>query len=136
MVSVTRRMFLAVAASASAMSQEILQLPPPKADARIPYGKDPSQFGELRLPAGKGPHPTVLFIHGGFWRNAYNLGHAGHLCAALAKAGAATWNIEYRRIGDPGGGWPGTLDDVLHGAEHIKVVARRYPMDLRRMVAS
>src|SRR5579871_6520518 len=109
MVSVTRRMFFAAAAGTPAMSQEILQLPPPPADARVAYGKDASQFGEIRLPAGKGPHPTVLFIHGGFWRNAYNLGHAGHLCAALAKAGAATWNIEYRRVGDAGRGWPGTL---------------------------
>jgi acetyl esterase/lipase len=136
MVSVTRRTFLAAAASTSAMSQEILQLPPPKADARIPYGKDPSQFGELRLPAGKGPHPTVIFIHGGFWRNAYNLGHAGHLCAALAQAGAATWNIEYRRLGDPGGGWPGTLDDVLHAGEYLIRMGPRYNLDLRRVIAA
>ena len=136
MVSVTRRMFLALASSVSAMSQEILQLPPPKADARISYGNDPSQFGELRLPAGKGPHATVIFIHGGFWRNAYNLGHAGHLCAALAKAGAATWNIEYRRVGDPGGGWPGTLDDVLHAGEYLKRLGPRYNLDLRRAIAA
>jgi acetyl esterase/lipase len=136
MVIVTRRMFLAVASSAYAMSQDILQLPPPKADARVAYGKDPSQFGELRLPAGKGPHPTVLFIHGGFWRNTYNLGHAGHACAALAKAGAASWNIEYRRVGDPGGGWPGTLDDVLHAGEYLTRLAPRYNLDLRRVVAA
>jgi acetyl esterase/lipase len=116
--------------------QEILTLAPPKANARIPYGKDPLQFGDLRLPSGPGPHPVVIFIHGGYWRNAYNLDHAGHLCAALARAGAATWSIEYRRIGDPGGGWPGTLEDVLHGSENIAALARRYPLDLKRIVAS
>jgi acetyl esterase/lipase len=136
MVSVTRRSFLAAAAGASALGQEILQLPPPKADARISYGKGPQQFGDLRLPSGKGPHPVVLFIHGGYWRNAYNLEHTGHLCAALTKAGAATWNIEYRRLGDAGGGWPGTLDDVLHAAEYLKRLVPRYNLDLRRAVAA
>ncbi|MBZ5607050.1 MAG: alpha/beta hydrolase [Acidobacteriia bacterium] len=118
------------------MSQDILRLPPPKANARIAYGKDPLQFGDLWLPAGGGPHPTVLFIHGGYWRAAYNLDHASHLCAALAKAGAATWSLEYRRLGNPGGGWPGTLDDVLHGGEHLKRIAPRYNLDLRRVVAA
>ena len=136
MVNVTRRTFLAFAAGTSAMSQDILQLPPPKADARVPYGNAPQQFGDLRLPAGKGPHPIVMFIHGGFWRNAYNLGHTGHLCAALTKAGAATWNIEYRRLGDPGGGWPGTMEDVLHAGEFLSRIAPRYNLDLRRAVAA
>jgi len=133
----TRRTFTAsLAAAASAVSQDILTLPPPKADVRIPYGKDPLQFGDLRIPAGPGPHPVVIFIHGGFWRNAYNLDHAGHLCAALTRAGAATWSMEYRRIGDPGGGWPGTLDDIVHGAEHLVHIAPRYSLDLKRLTAS
>jgi len=127
---------MAVAASASAMSQDILRVPPPKADARVSYGHGPQQFGDLRLPAGKGPHPTVIFIHGGYWRNTYNLDHTGHACAALAKAGAATWNIEYRRLGDTGGGWPGTMDDVLHAGEFLRILGPRYNLDLRRVVAS
>jgi len=136
MVTVTRRMFLAASSAATVVAQDILTLPPPKADARIPYGKDPLQFGDLRVPSGPGPHPLVIFIHGGFWRAAYNLDHAGHLCAALTRAGAATWNIEYRRIGDPGGGWPGTLEDVLHASEHLVRVAPHYGLDLKRIVAS
>jgi acetyl esterase/lipase len=127
---------VSIAAGVSAMSQDILQLPPPKADARIPYGKDSLQFGDLRLPAGKGPHPTLIFVHGGFWRSAYNLDHAGRACAALAKAGIATWSLEYRRIGNPGGGWPGTLDDVLHGAEYLTRIAPRYNLDLGRLLGA
>ena len=118
------------------MGQDILQLRPPKADARISYGKDPLQFADLRVPAGPGPHPVVIFIHGGFWSNAYNLEHAGHACAALTGAGAATWSIEYRRVGDAGGGWPGTLDDVLHGAERVLRLAPRYRLDVQRLVAA
>jgi acetyl esterase/lipase len=132
---VKRRTFLWASTAVSLAGQDILTLAPPKADARIPYGKDALQFGDIRIPHGPSPYPVVIFIHGGYWRNAYNLDHAGHLCAALTRAGVATWNIEYRRIGDAGGGWPGTLDDVLHGAEHVKALARRYPLDLHRIVA-
>ncbi len=67
---------------------------------------------EIRVPEGKGPHPVVFFIHGGYWRAKYDLAYAGHLCAALAKAGISTWNVEYRRVGNAGGGWPGTFEDI------------------------
>lgn len=134
MVSVTRRLFLEGVLAAPIRGQDILQRKPPKADARIPYGKDPAQFGDLRLPPTSGPHPVVIFIHGGFWSNAYTLDHTGHACAALTQAGVATWNIEYRRIGDAGGGWPGTLDDVVHAAEHVTQFAPRYNLDLGRLI--
>jgi acetyl esterase/lipase len=51
-------------------------------------------------------------IHGGFWRQKYDLTHAGHLCAAVTACGFTTANIEYRRVGEPGGGWRGTFDDI------------------------
>jgi acetyl esterase/lipase len=54
-------------------------------------------------------------IHGGFWRARYDLTHASHLCAALAAAGLAVANLEYRRVGEAGGGWPGSLEDVQRG---------------------
>lgn len=132
----TRRGLLGMAALASAQSPDILQLPPPKADARIAYAGAPLQFGDLRVPSGPGPHPVVIFIHGGFWKAAYSLEHAGHVCAALTKAGAATWSLEYRRIGDPGGGWPGTFDDVRQGATYVRQLAPKYHLDLTRVVLS
>jgi acetyl esterase/lipase len=113
----------------------ILDLPPPHADVRIPYGATPEQFGDLRVPPGPGPHPVVIFIHGGYWRAAYGLEHAGHLCAALKQAGVATWSLEYRRIGNPGGGWPGTGEDILSGAEFLEKLAALYALDLKRVVA-
>src|SRR5580765_8107527 len=101
------------------MWQDILQLPLPRPGERIAFGLDSLQFGELRLPEGAGPHPVVIVIHGGFWRAAYNLDHISHLCVALNKAGIATWSLEYRRLGNPGGGWPGTLQDVAVGADYL-----------------
>src|SRR5262245_23230960 len=82
------------------------------AGTRIAYGSDRLQFGELSLPAGKGPHPVIVNIHGGIWLSEYDIAHSRAQAQALATAGFAVWNIEYRRVGDPGGGWPGTLLDV------------------------
>src|ERR1700739_3053819 len=98
------------------MSDDILSRQPPPADKRLSYGADPNHFLDLRLPAregkGIGPSPLVINIHGGFWRATYGLDHAGHLCAALTALGWVTANLEYRRVGDPGGGWPGTFADI------------------------
>lgn len=117
-----------------ALSMSILIRPAPKPDRHIPYGADPLQFGHLRLPAGPGPHPVAVVIHGGFWRNAYDLKHIGHLCAVLTRAGLATWSLEYRRLGDPGGAWPGTFQDVARGTDHLRALAAEYPLDLARVI--
>ncbi len=116
-------------------SRDILQLPAPDADERIPYSDPPLRFGELRLPAGAGPHPLAVVIHGGFWRAAYNLDHIGHLCAALGEVGVATWSLEYRRIGDDGGGWPGTFADVAAGADFVRELSLSQSIDPERVVS-
>jgi len=95
---------------------DVLSRPIVDRPTRLSYGADPSQHGDLRLPPGAGPHPLVIALHGGFWRARYDLVHLGHLCAALTAAGFATFSVEYRRVGQPGGGVPGTLDDALAGA--------------------
>src|SRR5439155_23789454 len=119
-------------------SEDILKLAPPPADARLPYGKDSNQFGELRLPKseakGKKSSAVVMNIHGGFWRSKYNLAHAGHLCGALTAKGLATWNIEYRRVGNPGGGWPGTFEDIANGLKYIQQHAAEHHLDTKRIV--
>lgn len=117
------------------VSEDILTLPAPRANARIPYGAAPEQFGELRLPPGEGPHPVVVALHGGYYRARYGLDYMGHVCAALTAAGAATWNVEYRRLGNPGGGWPGTLLDVGQALDFLRTLAQRYALDLARVVA-
>ena len=86
--------------------------PPPAADARIAYGPEPLQFGDLRVPPGDGPFPLALVLHGGYWQAIYNLIHTGHLCEALRDAGIASWNLEYRCVGDPGGEWPAAAEDL------------------------
>src|SRR5919204_146950 len=107
-------------------SSAILEaFPPPAADVRLVYGPEPLQFGDLRLPDGDGPHPLVVVLHGGYWKGLWNLIHTGHMCRALAAAGIATWNVEYRRIGDVGGGWPATAGEVRRALEFVAQLSRR-----------
>ncbi len=106
------------------MSEDILPEEPPKADSRESYGRDPSQFVDLFLPQRKKTTkedlPIILFIHGGFWKSEYDLSHAGHLCRALSeRLEVAVVNVEYRRIGSSGGGWPYTFLDVGAAADFL-----------------
>ena len=115
-------------------AEDILSRPQPPPDARVAYGADPSQFLEIRLPSTKGPHPVLLNIHGGYWRAKYDLAYTGHLCAALRTAGIATFNTEYRRVGNPGGGWPGTFEDIRLAYRFIQQERSRFHLDMDRLV--
>lgn len=116
------------------MSQSILDVDPPKADGRVHYGSGEFHFADIRVPKGAGPFAVVMNIHGGFWRAAYDLVHAGHLCAALSKAGLATYNIEYRRVGNPGGTWPGTFEDIRNAFGYLQQNAAGLGFDPKRIV--
>ena len=101
---------------------------------RIAYGPDESQFGVLWLPAGAvDPLPVVVLVHGGFWRAQYGLELMDPLAGDLVGRGFAVWNIEYRRVGQDGGGWPGTLADVGAAIDELAGVATTSPIDLARV---
>ena len=99
------------------------------------YGEDSLQYGELHLPEGKGPHPVVVMVHGGCWLAAFDMNHMRALANAMKDVGYAVWNIEYRRVGHPGGGWPGTFLDVAAASDHLKTLAQKYPLDMDQVVA-
>ncbi len=108
--------------------------PSPGRGIRLAYGSEPPQFGELYLPGDAGPHPTVILIHGGYWRARYKLDLMTGLAEDLARRGIAAWNIEYQRVGDRGGGWPATFLDVARAADYLRVLAPTYLLDLKRVV--
>ena len=116
-------------------ADDILTMTPPAADRSVAYGADPNQFLDVRLPKGKAPFPVLLNIHGGFWRAKYDLAHAGHLCEALRVAGVATFNVEYRRVGNDGGGWPGTFADLRAAYQFVLQEHSRFQLDVRRLAA-
>lgn len=115
--------------------QELTAVPARPADMRVEYGSDSNQFGELRIPAGRGPHPVVVLIHGGCFKAAYaSLRDMAPMGDALKALGIATWNVEYRRLGQPGGGWPGTHQDVGRAVDQLRTLAETYRLDLNRVV--
>ncbi|GCE46637.1 acetyl esterase/lipase [Thermosporothrix hazakensis] len=101
----------------------------------IAYGTEPQQFGELALPATPGPYPVAILLHGGFWRNTYGLDLMRELANDLTRHGFASWNIEYRRVGDPGGGWPGTFEDIARATDFLQHIALEYALDTQRIYA-
>lgn len=115
--------------------QDLQALPSQPPDQRVAYGVDSSQYGELRVPPGPGPHPVVVLIHGGCFKAAYGtLRDLAPMGDALKTEGIATWNIEYRRLGQPGGGWTGTYLDVGHAVDYLRQIADQYQLDLGRVV--
>jgi acetyl esterase/lipase len=115
---------------------ELATLTAPPPDHRIPYGTAPQQFGNLRLPKSAGPHPVVILIHGGCWLAQYDVAYLAAAEQALADSGYAVWSLEYRRVGDEGGGWPGTFADIARGADLLRELAPKYALDLTRVVAA
>lgn len=106
------------------------------ADFRIAYGDDPNQYAELKKPTSAGPHPVVILIHGGCWKADYaTLRDLAPMADALKSDGIATWNIEYRRLSQPGSGWPGTYLDVGRAVDHLRSIASEHKLDLRHVVA-
>lgn len=92
-------------------------LPTSEADEQFSYGDDPLQtiytwHGRLSANAMYADK-ALIFIHGGCWLNAYGYEHAKGMYHALAELGMGVYVTEYRRVGDEGGGWPGSLDDVI-----------------------
>lgn len=101
----------------------------------IHYGDAPSQVGELTLPRGSGPYPVVVLLHGGWWREEdFDRSVMRDFAAELVELGYATWNLEYRLVGENGGGFPGTFEDVAFGIDHLAEIADENHLDLDRVV--
>ena len=114
--------------------EDILSRPSSAPDAKIFYGTDPLQYGELRIPKGKGPHPLAILLHAGCWLSMGNLKLMNPVADELKKIGIATWNLEFRPVDNPGGAWPGIFLDVAKGIDYVRNLKRRYNLDLDHVV--
>ena len=116
--------------------KDLTARPRPKADATIAYGPDHLQKIDIWRPAGPGPHPVVLMVHGGCWQTAIaDRTLMDWVAGDLRAAGVAVWNIDYRGVDRTGGGYPGTFADAAKAADQLAVHAKQYDLDLTRIVA-
>ena len=116
----------------------LLGRPRPAPTRTYHYGADPLQVADLWLPASprKGKIPTVLMVHGGCWTtDIADRSIMNWIAADLARRGTAVWNIDYRGVDRPGGGYPGTFQDVAAAADALRTHAAANNLDLTRLVA-
>jgi acetyl esterase/lipase len=98
----------------------------------IAYGTHPDQVANLHVPSREGgPWPCVVLVHGGFWRTGWDRTLMTGLATDVARRGFAAWNVEFRRVGQEGGGWPGTFDDLAAAVDHLTGVV---DVDTRQIV--
>ena len=115
---------------------DYLALTGPAPTATIAYGGAPSQYAELFRPAGDGPFPVAVLVHGGCWSIKYGgIEQVRNLAGALAALGIAVWSVEYRRVDEEGGGYPGTYLDMHAALDLLGEQAQRQQLDLGRLVA-
>jgi len=109
----------------------------PEPSATIRYGEAAVQVVDLWLPAGKGPHPTVLMVHGGCWQTEIADRRIMNWVADdLRKRGIAVWNVDYRGVDREGGGYPGTFLDAAAAADALRQHAPKYNLDISPLVAT
>lgn len=108
----------------------------PEEDLAIPYGPAQLQRADLWLPQGKGPHPTVLMVHGGCWQTEIaDRRIMNWIADDLRRRGIAVWNIDYRGVDREGGGYPGTFLDAGAAADALREHAPKHNLDISRLIA-
>jgi acetyl esterase/lipase len=126
----------ATAHAAPMKLDDYLALRGPAPTAKLAYGPAPSQFAELFVPPGAGPFPVAVLVHGGCWNSKFGgIVQFRNMAGALAARGIAVWNVEYRRIDEPGGGYPGMYLDMHAALDLLKAQAPTHKLDLSRIAA-
>ena len=115
--------------------QDYLALSGPAPTLHVAYGAAPSQFAELFQPAGDGPFPVAVVIHGGCWTREFGgITQMHNMAGDLQRQGVAVWNVEYRRFDEDGGGYPGMYHDVATALDRLRALAPERRLDLSRIV--
>ncbi|PAX06566.1 alpha/beta hydrolase [Sphingomonas lenta] len=115
---------------------DLTKRPRPEPDATVDYGPDGMHKVDVWLPAGSGPHPTVLMVHGGCWQTSIaDRKLMNWLAADLRASGVAVWNIDYRGVDRAGGGYPGTFLDAAAATDALRTHAARFKLDTSKVVA-
>lgn len=128
--------FTAPAAAQTMSPADVDRLPATPPTLTASYGPAAQQSGDLRLPPGQGPFPVVIVVHGGCWTRGFaTRRNTAALASALTAKGFATWNVDYRQVGE-GGGWPTTFNDWGAATDYLRQLARTRPLDLTRVAVT
>lgn len=129
-------LFPALVSAAPMKLADYMALTGPAPTAHIAYGPAPSQYAELFLPPGAGPFPVAVLVHGGCWTAGFGgITQLRNMAGALVKRGIAVWNVEYRRVDEAGGGYPGMYQDMHAALDTLAAQGKVQPLDLDRVVA-
>jgi acetyl esterase/lipase len=94
------------------------------------------QVVDIYVPATKGPHPLVLYIHGGGWTGGHTR-HSGALAnfpavlASLAAEGFVVASLEYRLSAEAK--FPAQLQDAKSSLRFLGANAAKYRIDPSRV---
>jgi len=66
----------------------------PGAERNIAYGRGKTDKLDIYRPAGKGPHPVLVYFHGGWWR-AFSKDDRAYLAPWLTGAGVMLVIVDY-----------------------------------------
>lgn len=114
--------------------EDLTSRPPREASTRIRWGEGATDIADLWLPEGAGPFPVVVLVHGGCWQKSIaDLTLMNWMADGLRNKGWAVWNIEYRGVDEPGGGYPGTFLDVGAAIDALGLHADQFRLDLSRV---
>ncbi|KQQ89104.1 alpha/beta hydrolase [Massilia sp. Leaf139] len=128
--------FCALVSAAPMKLDDYMALSGPAPTVRLAYGPAPSQFAELFLPQGAGPFPVAVLVHGGCWTERFGgIKQLRNMAGALRERGIAVWNVEYRRVDEAGGGYPGMYEDMHAALDLLASQGRAQGLDLERVVA-
>ena len=126
---------LGAAGAAPMTLRDYLALSGPAPSRHVAYGAAPSQFAELFQPAGDGPFPVAVIIHGGCWAKEFGgITQMRNMAGDLSRQGIAVWNVEYRRYDEEGGGYPGMYHDVATAMDRLRALAPEHKLNLSRIV--
>jgi acetyl esterase/lipase len=129
-------LFPAIVSAAPMKLADYMALSGPAPTSRVAYGPAPSQYAELFVPQGAGPFPVAVLVHGGCWTREFGgIDQLRNMAGALVERGIAVWNVEYRRVDEAGGGYPGMYQDMHAALDALAAQAGARHLDLGRVVA-
>lgn len=113
---------------------DLTSRPKPDPTATVTYGVGETDIIDLWIPDGDGPHPVVIMVHGGCWQKSIaDRTLMDYAAEDLRQSGMAVWNIEYRGVDEPGGGYPGTFTDVSRAVDLLPNYAQQFSLDIDRI---